>query len=172
MSIFVKKSVEVERMNVCRACPVYQESSRSCGPLLNKLMPHPVEQTMEVNGEVIIFKPCGCRLDLKTKFPFTSCPAGKWGPFAITKAQQYELKEWLIKVKGTTGDQYTGIDITTLARWKSLATGMRITPTTCEPCVKQDIDDMWNMVKDITEPVKAEPIKPRKPGPMKKENKK
>jgi len=66
-------AVSERRMAICRACPVFNASTSSCGTLiLDALTP----SVVDVDGVPV--QPCGCFLPLKVKLRRAICPAKKW----------------------------------------------------------------------------------------------
>lgn len=61
------------RMRICRECPAYHPSTRSCGRfILDAIAPIGVK----IDG--VMVDPCGCSMPLKTALKHAHCPAGKW----------------------------------------------------------------------------------------------
>lgn len=62
-----------QRMSICRECPAYHPTTRSCGRfILDAIAPKGVR----IDGVEV--SPCGCSMPLKTKLKHASCPAKKW----------------------------------------------------------------------------------------------
>lgn len=128
------------RMAICRECPVYNSTTRTCGTPLNKL--NPFAQPVMLDG--VTFKPCGCFLDLKTKMTFQDCPAGKW-PVVVDAEKKAQAKELVESVKAT--NMLTDPQRRLLAEFDELMKGSKGKVSSCVPCVKKMVDDLNNQLK-------------------------
>lgn len=68
-----------ERLKVCQDCKFFKKSTGSCGTLI-------IGQTVELEENKVThykakIKLCGCKMRWKAKYPFASCPAGKWNAY-------------------------------------------------------------------------------------------
>jgi hypothetical protein len=128
------------RMAICRECPVYNSTTRTCGTPLNKL--NPFAQPVTLDG--VTFKPCGCFLDLKTKMTFQDCPAGKW-PIVVDAEKKAQAKELVQSVKAT--NTLTDPQRRLLAEFDEMMKGSKGKVSSCVPCVKKMVDDLHNQLK-------------------------
>jgi hypothetical protein len=128
------------RMAICKECPVYNSTTRTCGTPLNKL--NPFAQPVTLDG--VTFKPCGCFLDLKTKMTFQDCPAGKW-PIVVDSEKKKQAKELVQSVKAT--NVLTDPQRRLLAEFDELMKGSKGKVSSCVPCVNKMIDDLHNQLK-------------------------
>jgi hypothetical protein len=128
------------RMAICRECPVYNSTTRTCGTPLNKLNPFATPVTLDG----VTFKPCGCFLDLKTKMTFQDCPAGKW-PVVVDAEKKAQAKELVQSVKAT--NTLTDPQRRLLAEFDELMKGSKGKVSSCVPCVNKMIDDLHNQLK-------------------------
>ena len=128
------------RMTICRECPVYNSTTRTCGTPLNKL--NPFAQPVTLDG--VTFKPCGCFLDLKTKMTFQDCPGGRW-PIVVDSEKKAQAKELVQSVKATNvlSDSQRKL----LAEFDELMKGSKGKVSSCVPCVNKMIDDLHNQLK-------------------------
>jgi hypothetical protein len=128
------------RMAICRECPVYNSTTRTCGTPLNKLNPFSKVVTLDS----VTFKPCGCFLDLKTKMTFQDCPAGKW-PIVVDSEKKAQAKELVQAVKATNvlTDQQRKL----LTELDELMKGSKGKVSSCVPCINKMIDDLHNQLK-------------------------
>ena len=62
------------RLNICKACPVFNERYKTCGPPTNAINPFKKPHTLDG----VTFKPCGCPIDHLASYAVTTCPAKKW----------------------------------------------------------------------------------------------
>ena len=128
------------RMVICRECPVYNSTTRTCGTPLNKLNPFATPVTLDG----VTFKPCGCFLDLKTKMTFQDCPGGRW-PIVVDSEKKAQAKELVQSVKATNvlSDPQRKL----LAEFDELMKGSKGKVSSCVPCVNKMIDDLHNQLK-------------------------
>lgn len=72
----LNKDISVERMKICKRCPLYKASLGGiCNP---KLWLNPKTGDVTSIKRVGYYKGCGCRLSAKTTLPTAHCPANKW----------------------------------------------------------------------------------------------
>ncbi len=128
------------RMAICKECPVYNSTTRTCGTPLNKLNPFATPVTLDG----VTFKPCGCFLDLKTKMTFQDCPAGKW-PVVVDSEKKAQAKELVESVKAT--NVLTDPQRRLLAEFDEMMKGSKGKVSSCVPCVKKMVDDLHNQLK-------------------------
>jgi hypothetical protein len=103
----VSEKIHAERIGICEACKWFKKSTKSCGTLIAAAFQRPVEDVEAImikeNRVKHYKKPvqlCGCRMDVKTKFAWASCPAEKWLPVRINKDELIELKALAKYLKG------------------------------------------------------------------------
>lgn len=137
MSIFVKSSEQVRRMNICRKCPYYKPDTRSCGTLI-------AGDYINV-GKKRRVKLCGCIMPLKSKFKVSSCPLKKWGN-EINKSDLDELKKMYGKIEH---GRISTDDAKKLVDSYNKTFGANRQFTTCGSCLKQ-------LAKEIEETLKHE----------------
>jgi len=128
------------RMSICRECPVYNSTYRTCGTPLNKL--NPFAQPVTLDG--VTFKPCGCFLDFKTKMTFQDCPGGRW-PVVVDAEKKAQAKELVRSVKET--NLLTDPQRRLLAEFDEMMKGSKGKVSSCVPCVKKMVDDLHNQLK-------------------------
>jgi hypothetical protein len=128
------------RMAICRECPVYNSTTRTCGTPLNKLNPFATPVTLDG----VTFKPCGCFLDLKTKMTFQDCPGGRW-PVVVDAEKKAQAKELVQSVKAT--NVLTDPQRRLLAEFDEMMKGSKGKVSSCVPCVKKMVDDLHNQLK-------------------------
>jgi hypothetical protein len=76
----------IERIEICKLCPVYNQSTTSCGTFLNKL--NPFNEPVELDG--VTFRPCGCNIRAKASLKISQCPAGRW-PVILSEKDRAKL---------------------------------------------------------------------------------
>ena len=60
----VSAQTRANRLNTCRGCEHFVESTQSCGPLVTEAFTDS--------------KLCGCHMPTKTRLKWAECPLGKW----------------------------------------------------------------------------------------------
>jgi len=121
-----------ERISICEKCEHFS-SVGTCGtPVVGNTIIH--------NG--VERKLCGCFMRIKAAIPALSCPLEKWSGH-LTEDERVELHDWLKKAIETNT-----ADITILYRWWNKANPKNpLSPSTCVPCVKKVMDDLWVKIK-------------------------
>lgn len=76
--ITIKAPEYNKRLEICRACPHFVESSGSCGTFLKG-------DLITVKGRKKKIRTCGCVMRIKAKLTWASCPINSWEGY-ITKA--------------------------------------------------------------------------------------
>lgn len=139
--LFAKHNEYKRRLDICRACKFFEDSTQSCGPLIIG---------EEVQTEVLFrkksIKLCGCFMAIKAKLAFASCPASKWDGI-LSMQEQIEFKRFLLdmKAQGRLEDK----DMLKFYKFKDKATGAFNERSTCPPCVKKDINLFLESMKDV-----------------------
>lgn len=66
-----------KRMQICKQCGLYKESA--LGPMCNsKAYVKKYENDIKYHPEPGYVRGCGCLIDKKSRYPQSTCPAGKW----------------------------------------------------------------------------------------------
>ena len=74
----VNKSLSDRRLDICRECPLYEETN--IGPICNPNMyVRKSDDSWRYTPAEDYVKGCGCRLLAKTRLEDEHCPAHKWG---------------------------------------------------------------------------------------------
>lgn len=81
-----------QRLDVCKSCPVYNETFQTCGKPLSKL--NPFNEVVTIDNKQ--FSPCGCFLPSKVQLTLWTCPADKWQP-AVEKSLWEDIKSFLFQ---------------------------------------------------------------------------
>lgn len=76
----VSAQTRANRLNTCRGCEHFVESTQSCGPLVVEAF---------TDSEL-----CGCHMPTKTRLKWAECPLGKWEA-VITGEHINEVREFL-----------------------------------------------------------------------------
>ena len=130
------------RMGICKACPIFNHTTRTCGTALSKL--NPFNEWQEMNG--VRFKPCGCFMDVKARMSLQECPAKLWT--AVTDNDTIdEAKELLATIKST--GKVTGEQRTMLGKLKSIINGdtKPLKLRHCIGCVTKIVDELTHQLK-------------------------
>lgn len=88
---FVLGQDRKDRIAICKACPVYNVITGSCGPFLHPLR-NPNAEPVTIDG--VTFKPCGCNIAAKASLKISACPAGKWSSLIPDKTRK-RIKHFL-----------------------------------------------------------------------------
>ena len=128
--LFVNQEVRAERLSICKGCPHYVQSTRTCGPILKGKRVKKVQL-------------CGCVMPVKTQFKTAHCPLGKWGG-VISPQEAQEIAEFL----GALGNQITAEDNARLAEIYSKASGSQASATTCSSCLRERIREIRNLLSN------------------------
>jgi hypothetical protein len=136
--IYTSQDEREVRLKICKACPVYQEITGSCGlprNTLMKLMRNPNEK-VEVNGRK--FTPCGCPMYRKVSFKFAHCPANLW-PSLINE----DLKN---RIRAITTEYLETKIITSQKRLELASLIQTIYPAyklnSCQQCVRTELSQL------------------------------
>jgi hypothetical protein len=63
-----------QRLETCKACPVYNQNYGTCGQPTDAI--NPFKKAVELDG--VTFKPCGCAVEHKAAYAVSQCPANRW----------------------------------------------------------------------------------------------
>ena len=144
--MIVKPSIQADRLTICKDCKWYKASTGSCGTLL-------LGGSVEGDDDNIVthyrrkIRLCGCVMRIKTKYTWTSCPAGKWGTVGISHDELVQVRELLTRYEGQTS--FTTDELKPFFTAISKISGKNIQVTTCSPCVKEVIEDLRKATQDI-----------------------
>ncbi len=94
-----------QRIEICKACPIYNATTTSCGPFLNKL--NPFNEPVEIDG--VTFRPCGCNIRAKASLKISHCPGGRW-PIILSKKDRARLLDIIAIADKTKQMQKEDID--------------------------------------------------------------
>ena len=123
--LFVNKTDRAHRLETCKSCEHYVESTRSCGPLVTEAFTDS--------------KLCGCFMPAKTKLKVASCPLGKWGA-TISKEDLEAIRHMLDNKR-----EYTNED---LVQWHNKMTGGNARRSTCSPCNNRMVKDLRKRLRN------------------------
>ena len=94
------------RIDICKACPVYNATTTSCGPFLNKM--NPFNQPTELDG--VTFRPCGCNIRAKASLKISQCPAGRW-PVILSAKDRAKLLDIIAAAEKSAQMQKSDVDM-------------------------------------------------------------
>lgn len=139
--LFAKNNEYKRRLDICRACKFFEQSTQSCGTLI---------LGDEVETEVLFrrksIKLCGCVMPVKAKLAFASCPASKWDG-VLSLEEQIEFKRFLLDMKAQ--GRLDSKDMLRFYKYKDKATGAHNERSTCVACVKKDVNTFLESMKDV-----------------------
>jgi hypothetical protein len=132
-----------QRLEICKACPVFNERYKTCGPPTNAI--NPFKKPHVLDG--ITFKPCGCPVDHLASYAVTDCPAKKW-PTIITQDWQQPTLEQIRAIK-KRGRLEPG-EMKHLFKLRKEYLGIRDNKsfTTCTPCMNKLLDQLEKQLLD------------------------
>lgn len=139
----VHPAQQQERLNICKKCKWYNDGW--CGtPFIGGTV-EPEENNVTYYKEKI--KLCGCNLQAKTWFRFTSCPAHKWHALNWSSREIAQLDQYIDKVKDATKMEQS--DVSELYAWYSKITGKAQQPSQCASCIKDLIKEFRRQLGKI-----------------------
>ena len=124
---FVTGQKRTDRLNTCKACEHFVDSTKSCGNLVTEAFTHsPL---------------CGCHMPTKTRLKVASCPLGKWEA-EISKEDLDAIRKLIEDpTQATNGD---------LAELYSKATGTNTKASQCSSCNRRMLNELKKLLKDAT----------------------
>ena len=123
---FVTGQKRSDRLEICKGCEHYVQTTKSCGPLLTEAFTDS--------------KLCGCHMPTKTRLKVASCPLDKWEA-EITKADLEEIKKFL-----KTENQFRTSG--QLAKLYGKATGTNQQASSCSSCNRRMLDELNKLITD------------------------
>lgn len=143
--MFVKEAIREQRMSICKACEFFTEKG-TCGKR------HWMKDGMIYHGDFITYNGqeyelCGCDMTLKTRFKPMGCPIGKWLPQGMSVEETCEIKAFIEEVK--VGNKLDNQQLQQLFKYYNLASGEKLTVSTCVPCVKKILGEMERVFKNV-----------------------
>jgi hypothetical protein len=133
------------RINICKACPVFNERYKTCGPPINAI--NPFKQPTTLDG--VVFKPCGCPVDHLASYAVTSCPAKKW-PTLNQKEWQMPTLEQIRAIRKRGNVQAGEMQQLFKLRREYLGIKDNKSFTTCTPCMNELLDRLErSLVEDL-----------------------
>ena len=130
-----------ERISTCKSCKWFKPETGSCGTLIIGESVQP-EKVSHYRNKI---KLCGCVMKWKAKYRFSSCPAGKWLPYNVDKAEIQKISEFVLSLEGKS--TLTSDENKKLFRYFNKVSGQNQPVSTCPPCVKSVLTDMIKEVK-------------------------
>lgn len=124
----VSAQTRANRLNTCRECEHFVESTQSCGPLV-------VEAFTES-------KLCGCHMPTKTRLKWAECPLEKWQA-VINKEQLAEVQDFLDTVDNDVR-QLTDQDLADLYN-RILGTNKQA--SSCGGCNRDMVQTLRKLIK-------------------------
>ena len=139
----VHPAIQQERLNICKKCKWYDDKTVILGktgwcgtPIIGRSV-EPEDYTVTYYREKI--KLCGCLMEKKVMFRFTSCPAHKWHALNWSKREIAQLDEFINKLVGA--NKLEQATVSELYAWYSKITGKMQQPSQCASCIRDLIKE-------------------------------
>ena len=143
----VPQSIKIERLNICKKCKFYQPTFGTCGtPLIGGTV-EPEENNVTYYKEKI--KLCGCFMDVKTKFRFTSCPANKWFAIDMKPEDIAALDVFIQRV--SKANKIEQEDLHQLYTWYGKITKRTERPSGCASCIRDLIHEFRRQLGKVNQ---------------------
>ena len=124
----VSAQTRANRLNTCRECEHFVDSTQSCGPLV-----------VEAFTESPL---CGCHMPTKTRLKWAECPLGKWQA-VINKAQLAEVQQFL----DTVDDNIRQLTDQDLADLYNRIFGTNKQASSCGGCNRDMVQTLRKLMK-------------------------
>jgi hypothetical protein len=155
------------RLDICKACPVFNEKFGTCGPPTNAI--NPFKKPHILDG--VTFKPCGCPVAHLASYAVQDCPGKRW-PKLNAEQWKPQAMKFLQELKERGEKQYntrmSAKEVSQVFELRKELLGKRDnkTFTNCGSCMKELINTLTiflaNDLKD-SEPIVSEaPIKKKR----------
>jgi hypothetical protein len=139
--------IQRERLATCKKCKFYQPTFGTCGtPLIGGTV-EPEENNVTYYKEKI--KLCGCFMDVKTKFRFTSCPANKWFAIDMKPEDIAALDVFIQRV--SKANKIEQEDLHQLYTWYGKITKRTERPSGCASCIRDLIKEFRRQLGKVNE---------------------
>jgi hypothetical protein len=129
--IFTDRNTRNQRLEICKACPHYIESTRTCGPLI---IGEDQGELVKIDGRKRKVRLCGCIMPVKTRLKTSKCPLGKWGSLVDAEALK-ALKIFVQEMESKGAIKTSNIQPFLDAYNKAFDTNKKY--TSCSTCIKQ-----------------------------------
>jgi hypothetical protein len=108
---------------------------------------------MPEENEVTYYKEniklCGCFMDVKTKFRFTSCPAHKWFAIDMKPEEIAALDVFIARI--TKSNKIEQDDLQMLYYWFSKITKKHEKPSACGTCIRDLINEFRRQLGKVND---------------------
>ena len=139
--------IQRERLATCKKCKFYQATFGTCGtPLIGGTV-EPEENNVTYYKEKI--KLCGCFMDVKTKFRFTSCPANKWFAIDMKPEDIAALDVFIQRV--SKANKIEQEDLHQLYTWYGKITKRTERPSGCASCIRDLIKEFRRQLGKVNQ---------------------
>ena len=143
----VSPLLQRERLEICKKCKFYNEKFGTCGtPIIGNTV-EPEENNVTWYKEKI--KLCGCFMNHKVKYRFTSCPAGKWHALNWSQSQIEKLDKFIGKISAS--NKIEDADRQQLYDWYGQITGRREQVSACPSCIRDLINEFRRQLGKVKE---------------------
>jgi len=140
----VPQSIKIERLNICKKCKWYNDGW--CG---TPIIGNTVEDVNDVTYYKEKIKLCGCKLEWKAKYRFTSCPARKWHALDWSAQEIKELDAFIGRIYNAS--KIVQEDNEQLHKWYSKMTGKRENISSCPSCIRELITEFRKQLGKVNE---------------------
>lgn len=133
----VHESVQRERLEICYKCKFYNHKFGTCGtPVIGNSVNPPENETTFYKEKI---KLCGCFMNQKVKWRFTSCPAHKWSALNWSEYEIQELDKFITRLG--KANKIEQDDVQKLYSFFSRMTGRKEQPSGCASCIRDLITE-------------------------------
>jgi hypothetical protein len=139
--------IQRERLEICKKCKWFNEKWKTCGTPLVGGNVQPEENEVTYYKEKI--KLCGCFMEQKVKFRFTSCPARKWNALDWSEIEIKKLDEFIQRIHGKAKIDHE--DVALLYYWMGKITKKHEKPSGCASCIRDLISEFRRQLGKIQE---------------------
>ncbi len=125
----VSAQTRANRLNTCRGCEHFVESTQSCGPLVVEAF---------TDSEL-----CGCHMPTKTRLKWAECPLGKWE--AVITAEHVADVQAFVDAVNTDPKSLTDQD---LADLYNRVLGTHEQATSCGGCNRKMLKTLKKLLNE------------------------
>lgn len=149
LTLNVPQTVRQTRLQHCFNCKYYVKDTKSCGTLI---LGGGIDDADIPEANVITYyrrkvRLCGCRMHEKTRYPFFSCPIGKWQTYKLGAKETIALADFLktIPDKGILDTE----TVNKIYTYFETMSGRRI--SRCDKCIPDMLREMRKQIGHSTD---------------------
>jgi hypothetical protein len=153
------------RLDICKACPVFNEKFATCGPPTNAINPFKKRHTLDG----VTFKPCGCPVAHLASYAVQDCPGKRW-PKINAEKWKPEAMKFLQELKERGEKQYntrmSAKEVSQVFELRKELLGKRDnkTFTNCGSCMKDLINTLTIFLANDLKTTESVPVEKKKRG--------